>query len=285
MHRASPAIEHYEKFNLLDVKKLPIKHFIGLIVLGAIIAVAVSWSNPDATIAVNIALPEIEEAIIDTEQDLPTRSSYVISSGDSLSSIFDQADISAKVMFNVIANSDHEKLLRAILPGETIEFEQDSEGTLLALNYIKSPQLTERFELVEGTFVYQQIERSPEFRTQFTQGTIDSSLFLAGQKAGMSDGLTMQLAQLFGWDIDFALDIRKNDTFSLIYQKKILDGEHIGDGAILVAKFTNNGTTFSATRYTDSAGTRIIMMPTADQCGRHFYARQSNLPASAPISR
>ena len=236
------------------LKKLPTKHIIGLLVLVVIIFAAVSWTSPDKPVAVSIELPEIQEAIIEIQQHSPVSSSYVISSGDSLSTIFDQADIGAKVMFNVIADSNHEEILRAIMPGETIEFEQDDEGTLLALNYVKSPQLTERFELVDGTFVYQQLARSPEFRTQFTQGTINSSLFLAGQAAGMSDALTMKLAQLFGWDIDFALDIRKNDTFSLIYQKKILDGESIGDGAILVAKFTNNGTTFSATRFSDSDG-------------------------------
>ena len=236
------------------LKTLPGVHLIGLGALLAVIVAAVNWTTPEKLISVDIELPEIEAVVADVPQNQILTTAYTIVSGDSLSAIFDQADIAAKVMFDVIANSEHEQLLRAILPGETIEFEQDADGKLMALNYIKSLQLTERFELIDGAFVHQHLVRNPEFRTQFSQGTIESSLFLAGQKAGMSDALTMQLAQLFGWDIDFALDIRKSDSFSLIYQKKVLDGKSIGDGAILAAKFTNNGNTYSATRFTDSDG-------------------------------
>jgi len=234
------------------LKTLPGVHLIGLGALLAVIVAAVNWTTPEKLISVDIELPEIEAVVADVPQNQILTTAYTIVSGDSLSAIFDQADIAAKVMFDVIANSEHEQLLRAILPGETIEFEQDADGKLMALNYVKSLQLTERFELIDGAFVHQHLVRNPEFRTQFSQGTIESSLFLAGQKAGMSDALTMQLAQLFGWDIDFALDIRKSDSFSLIYQKKVLDGKSIGDGAILAAKFTNNGNTYSATRFTDS---------------------------------
>jgi murein DD-endopeptidase MepM/ murein hydrolase activator NlpD len=64
----------------------------------------------------------------------------------------------------------------------------------------------------------------------------------------------MELAQIFGWDIDFALDIRKGDQFRVLYEEKYLDGEKIGEGNILAAEFTNNGDTFAAVRYTDSNG-------------------------------
>ena len=56
----------------------------------------------------------------------------------------------------------------------------------------------------------------------------------------------MELAGIFGWDIDFALDIRKGDSFKILYQEKIVEGEVIGRGQIIAAIFTNQGDTFKA---------------------------------------
>ncbi len=254
MYPQPPNYQHNEIYNLLSLRKLPRFHVISLSVLAAVLVAAVSWKAPKAPVSVDIEVPFLEEVLLDVPLDVPYTSQFEISAGDSLSTIFDNADISAKVLFSVISTAEHENILRSVLPGETIEFEQSSDGTLLALNYIRSRQVTERFALLDGQYVHEHLVRNPEYRTQFAQGTITSSLFLAGQAAGMSDALTMELAQLFGWDIDFALDIRTNDNFSLIYQKKVLDGEVIGDGDILAAKFTNNGKTFSAIRYTDNSG-------------------------------
>src|SRR5690606_8518293 len=104
----------------------------------------------------------------------------------------------------------------------------------------------------EGVFTAQAEAREPEVRPAYKEATITSSLFVAGQSAGMHDALIMEFANIFGWDVDFALDIRKGDHFSVLYEEKFLDGEKIGTGAILAAEFTNQGRKFRAVRYTDS---------------------------------
>ena len=76
---------------------------------------------------------------------------------------------------------------------------------------------------------------------------------MSGSRAGLSDNTIMQLAGIFGWDIDFALDIRNGDQFSVIYETRYLDGEKIGDGDIIAAEFTNQGKSYQAVRYTDAA--------------------------------
>ena len=81
-----------------------------------------------------------------------------------------------------------------------------------------------------------------------------SSLFLAGQRAGLSDKLIMEMVSLFGWDIDFALDIRKGDEFKLIYQEQYKDDQKVGDGPIVAAVFTNRNEAFRAVRYTTPDG-------------------------------
>ena len=70
----------------------------------------------------------------------------------------------------------------------------------------------------------------------------------------MTDNLTMQLANIFGWDIDFVMDIRKGDHFRLLYEELFLDGEKVGDGNILMAEFWNQGRHVTAFRYATKSG-------------------------------
>ena len=64
----------------------------------------------------------------------------------------------------------------------------------------------------------------------------------------------MELAGIFGWDIDFVLDIRQGDQFTVLYEELYLDGENIGNGDILAAEFVNQGKKYQAIRYTDKGG-------------------------------
>ena len=99
---------------------------------------------------------------------------------------------------------------------------------------------------------------------------INSSLFLAAQKAGLSDNMTMELAGIFGWDIDFALDIRKGDQFVVLYDELYLDGEKVGEGHILAATFINQGKTYQAVRYTDGSGDSEYYSPDGKNMRKAF---------------
>jgi murein DD-endopeptidase MepM/ murein hydrolase activator NlpD len=114
------------------------------------------------------------------------------------------------------------------------------------------------------------IEHPVERRTASASGVITSSLFEAAQQAGMSDKLTMELAGIFGWDIDFALDIRDGDHFSVIYDDLYVAGNSLRHGDILAAEFVNNGTTYRAVRYTDPSGQSDYYTPDGKSMRRAF---------------
>jgi murein DD-endopeptidase MepM/ murein hydrolase activator NlpD len=59
----------------------------------------------------------------------------------------------------------------------------------------------------------------------------------------------MEMAGIFGWDIDFALELRKGDSFKLLYEEHFLDGNKLRNGPILMAEFNNDGKLFKAVRY------------------------------------
>jgi len=84
---------------------------------------------------------------------------------------------------------------------------------------------------------------------------------MAGKEAGLSDNLVMQLANIFGWDIDFVLDIRKGDRFTLIYEKRYAGTKFLGTGKIVAAEFINQGKRFRALAYTDNKGNTNYFTP------------------------
>jgi murein DD-endopeptidase MepM/ murein hydrolase activator NlpD len=67
--------------------------------------------------------------------------------------------------------------------------------------------------------------------------------------------MVMKLANIFGWDIDFVLDIRKGDHFMLVYEKLYREGEYLREGEILAATFINQGERFQAIRFDDGENT------------------------------
>jgi len=128
------------------------------------------------------------------------------------------------------------------------------EGKLLKLVYQVDRLSTLEVSRSGEEYQISTSHRTPERRIKNATGTIDSSLFMSAQQAGLSDSLTMELAGIFGWDIDFVLDIREGDQFTVLYEELYLDGENIGNGEILAAEFVNQGQKYQAIRYTDKSG-------------------------------
>ncbi|MDE1463192.1 peptidoglycan DD-metalloendopeptidase family protein [Spartinivicinus poritis] len=178
--------------------------------------------------------------------------SYTVKKGESLSTIFKKQGFSSSTLYKIVSSSKEAKRLANIMPGQQLAFFVSPEGELKQVKYVRNNLESLIITKVDNTYQTQEIIRKPAIRQKILAGTINSSLFNASQRAGLPHRLTMQLANIFAWDIDFALDIRKGDHFKVIIEEKFLDGEKIGVGNILAAEFTNREETFKAIRYTDS---------------------------------
>lgn len=200
-------------------------------------------NNPAATLPEE---PPEEEAISWLNES--------VTGGDTLSRIFKRAGFNELDVHNVINQSEHGKSLTQIFPGQTIEFQVDQSGGLLGIRHIKSPLEFVSYELTDAGFESEVKQRSPDAKETWTSGVITSSLFVAGEEAGLSQGMIMNMAHIFGGVVDFALDPRRGDTMRLVYEELFLDGEKVEDGDIIAASFTNQGETFDAYRYTDANG-------------------------------
>ncbi|MDB3966691.1 peptidoglycan DD-metalloendopeptidase family protein [Porticoccaceae bacterium] len=192
------------------------------------------------------------EAAENSDFDLSWKEQRV-ASGDNLSTLFQRAKLSPIDVYKV-SSSKAGKALRNLYPDETFRFGVNSDGLLAELHYIKSPLESHIFTYKNGSYIAEQKLRQPEVLLSYREGVIKDSLYMSGKQANLPDKLIMELANIFGWDIDFVFDIRRGDSFSLTYEDRYLEGEKLETGNIIAASFTNRGKTYQAVRYTNSKG-------------------------------
>jgi murein DD-endopeptidase MepM/ murein hydrolase activator NlpD len=134
-------------------------------------------------------------------------------------------------------------------------------GERLELVFQKHPQSLERLRFQEMDWRMIVLGRTPWgwaassykepmiVTTDLVHGTINESLYQSAQDDGIDFDLAMALADIFAWDIDFFVDLRPGDQYAFIYEKRFRDGEFVGSGRILVARFDNAGTRHQAYYY------------------------------------
>ena len=202
---------------------------------------------------------------------------HIIERGDNLSKIFKKKSLSAKDVLNLISGDLSEPLLK-IKPGQLIRFGFTEDGELAQLKYIQS-KLESYLYIRKGSpngdnFFGKHIALIPRTISTFRDSTIKDSLFVSGEKASIPINIIMELANIFSWDIDFALDIRKGDQFSVLFEEKFLGEEKIAGGNILAAEFTNQGISYKAVRYLDRDGKTNYYTPEGFDMKKTFLRAQ-----------
>ncbi len=211
-----------------------------------------------------------------------------VKSGDNLSLLFPRVGLTAQDVYHV-TQLDKKTIspLLNLKPGQIIHFgtlsDADDATSLVHLKVSLSPIETFHIRMAGDTYQAETLTREVDLLQKHVTGSIDSSLFEAGLTAGLTDKVVMEMAHIFGWDIDFALDLRKGDHFKLIYDEVFLDGQKIDDGDILAAEFTNRGKTFRAIRFTDTAGWTRYYSPEGDSMRKTF--NRTPVPLSRISSR
>ena len=208
-----------------------------------------------ARLSFELTLPELQakQKILDelNHESIKQWQELTVKSGDSLSKLFKRAKLKPQQLDEVMKSGEAAKKLTKIFPKDTIRLLTDDQSKLLALRYEIDPETYIMVEREDEKLIAREHKHVIETRVAHAEGTIDSSLFLAANEANISENVIMELAGIFGWDIDFALDIRKGDSFKLLFEESYRNGEKIKDGEILAAEFVNDGDIYRAVRYTN----------------------------------
>lgn len=220
------------------------------------------------------------EAAAEAEADLdmpkphegPEWDTIEVRSGDSLAAIFSRAGLPPGELHRLVNADDRTAQLQRIYPGDEIHFHVEDE-TLKGLRY----DLDDSDILVvargDDGFEVSIESRAIETRVKHASGTVNSSLFVAGQDAGLSHGQIMRLMNIFKWQVDFGRDVRSGDMFSVAYESYYIDDEHVRDGPILAARYVNRGNAIDAVRYEDPDGNRGFYTPEGDNLAKAFLRR------------
>jgi murein DD-endopeptidase MepM/ murein hydrolase activator NlpD len=175
-----------------------------------------------------------------------------VRNGDSLAKIFKRLGFNSQTTYKVsTAKGKDSKLLKKLNVGDTLRIASNEKGQLVALDYAISKTKILHVTLKDSHYRSETETKTVEIREAFANGVISSSFWNAAVDAGLDDGQIINLANVFGWDIDFALDIRAGDSFHVVYENRYIDGEYIGHGNILAAEFINQDDPFQAIRFSD----------------------------------
>ena len=219
-----------------------------------------SVSTQDLAIEKEITVAPAKEAdvgVVSTRLWQPT----TLISGDNLTSIFKRLGLNESDVYLVANARAQSSQLRRLKPGEKIAIFINDEGLLEEVKYSRSSLEHYLYKRNGRGFDGEKILYEPEIIATFEQGIIKNSLFLDASRAGLTEAKIMELANIFAWDIDFALDIRRGDRFSVLYEEKYLEGEKVGDGNILAASFTNQGKTYDAVLFKEADGSLEYYAP------------------------
>lgn len=181
-----------------------------------------------------------------------------VHAGQTVGDIFRQQGLSPSQLQKLLEGRDNATALRNIHPGDEFAFAHGADGSVRGLRFDRGEHARVIEQFASGGIHESIQDRGFERRTYVAHGVVERSLFEAGAQAGMSDSMVLKLASAFGYDIDFALDLRQGDSFTVIYDDVYCEGERRHDGDIIAATFVNRGKRFSAFRYTDSTGSTLF---------------------------
>lgn len=179
--------------------------------------------------------------------------SLTIKRGDTLDALFRSNKLDLGHLAMIVRIPEAAPYLKRLIPGDEFQIEHDA-GNLISL--YRELDLTSALRITkeESSFSAEIIERPIEVRRKLAYGRIDTSLFESAAAAGLADKLIMNLAGVFAWDVDFVLDIRGGDHYTILFEEIYQEGKYIADGDIIAAEFNNRGRTFQAIRFVDQSG-------------------------------
>ena len=177
---------------------------------------------------------------------IQSRNIHLVEQGENLSLIFEKYNVPLNDTYQIF-RKDKSDEIKNIIPGDRLEF-ISSGDELIKIVLNKGPLLSYQINFFPEITI-KKIQKKTELINSFKTGVIDSSFYLAGLKNEIPESVIMDLAYIFGWDIDFVFDIRSGDRFKILYETPYVDGMQIENGSILIAEFYNQNNLYTAVRY------------------------------------
>ncbi len=162
---------------------------------------------------------------------------HKVSSGESFNSILKSYDINSKEINQIKKILSKKNNLNKLQNNETISFTIDLTKSKEIINLIYPASKTKRIKvvknLINNQFIYQEIVTNLDKKIIYKEGTISQSLYKSATDLNIEPNIILDFARVYGFQIDFQRDIRKKDSFQILYEayedeeKKVLETGNI----------------------------------------------------------
>lgn len=232
----------------------------------AVGAVGVAPLAPDAsnlpvkTVTQELVLPSLDEQIakIILQQQHYVREEK-IQRGDTLAALMlrlgiDDAKASQFIKSDTIARS-----LMQARAGKSVQVKTTDEGGLewLRVGLQDGGDKGNKTLLIardeHGEFKASEVAEQLERRIEMRSGDIQSSLFVATDKAQVPGAVADQIVKMFETNIDFH-KLQRGDYFNVVYETFWQNGEMVKTGRLISGEFRNSGKLFQAVWFDEGAG-------------------------------
>jgi len=221
------------------LRKLRIPAVAALALSGVVAAFATIPPQSDAELTLARSLAPASVVLDPAAEVLPTPERYIreerFQSGETLAALLTRLGVAEGDIDKLLRFKD----LRRLRPGSTVTGEINAEGELARLYFLGSRDSLGVVTRRDDTFVISEEKATLETRVVMRSGVIRSSLFAATDAMQIPDPVAMQLADIFGGDIDFHRGLRKGDRFSVVYELQTFNGQPVRTGRVLAAEFHN----------------------------------------------
>ncbi|HWR51584.1 MAG TPA: peptidoglycan DD-metalloendopeptidase family protein [Bryobacteraceae bacterium] len=181
--------------------------------------------------------------------------SVTIQRGDTLDDVLGRSGLDAADrvgMISAVKGVFNVKKLRA---GSQLTLTRGNTGAAESLEYVIDPDRKLKLSCSAGTFRAAVVEIPGDLRVVPVCGILQSSLFESIERTGERAEVAMQVAEIFGWDLDFYSDPQPGDQFCLLLEKKeYANGQPAAYRRILAARYNNAGTVYEGYLFPDRSG-------------------------------
>ncbi len=170
---------------------------------------------------------------------------YLIKNNDNIEKILKSFQIN-KNDIKIISNNLKQKKLTNIYAGRELSLviKELDDGSNSVINLIYPINNTSNIEIrkKQNNFMIKENILQLYRKEVLVKNKIKNNLYSAATEVGIEPNIIIEFARIFGFEVDFQRDIRKNDWFEILYEKFEDDNNKVQDtGKIIYASMFVNG--------------------------------------------
>lgn len=166
--------------------------------------------------------------------------------GDTPATLFRRLGVPEGEAAAFLRSSQGAKFFRRLRPGMSVTAIVDENGGLRSLRCLTSDGTVRSVDRLGDGFGSFEQNEAFERRLEMKSGEIETSLFGATDEAGIPDAISIQLADIFGGELDFHRDLRRGDRFAVVFEAFFHGGRIVRVGRVLAAEFSNQKASYRA---------------------------------------